>query len=283
MTTLAPFLDLYIKSRKDLAPGSVANLEACANRMKKFFGDKRLDKITQGDGDEFSYWLLAEYGDNTARRTLGRAKQFFRAASRKGLCRDPLADLRGTSVRPNSQREHFVSRECVDRVLAACRTARWQLVVALARFGGLRIPSELFGLTWHDIDFQQRRITVHSPKTARHAKYSRVVPMFPELRPYLQEGWRQAELIGQGPDDPVIPPQQASTVRRGLLVILKRAGIQPWPKLFQNLRASRQTELVESYPVHTVCKWLGNSPAVALRHYLQTPAADFERACNGTE
>ena len=42
--------------------------------------------------------------------------------------------------------------------------------------------------------------------------------------------------------------------------ILRRAGLEPWPRLFHNLRASRETELVEKYPVQVVTSWLGNTP-----------------------
>src|SRR5262245_42421699 len=63
-----------------------------------------------------------------------------------------------------------------------------------------------------------------------------------------------------------------------LLRAITRAGVKPWPKLFHNLRATRQTELVAKFPIHVVCKWLGNSPTVADKHYLQVTEADFERA-----
>src|SRR6185437_14370054 len=45
-------------------------------------------------------------------------------------------------------------------------------------------------------------------------------------------------------------------------------ALQSWPRLFHNLRASRETELVESYPVQVVTSWLGNTPSAAMRHYL---------------
>jgi hypothetical protein len=32
------------------------------------------------------------------------------------------------------------------------------------------------------------------------------------------------------------------------------------------------------YPLHVVCEWIGNSPAVATKHYLKVTDADFERA-----
>ena len=60
--------------------------------------------------------------------------------------------------------------------------------------------------------------------------------------------------------------------------IVRRAGLQTWPRLFHNLRASRETELVESYPIQVVTSWLGNTPSVAMRHYLMTTDEHFETA-----
>jgi hypothetical protein len=44
------------------------------------------------------------------------------------------------------------------------------------------------------------------------------------------------------------------------------------------LRASRETELVEKYPVQVVTAWLGNTPSVAMRHYLMTTDEHFDAA-----
>ncbi|MGB7156829.1 MAG: hypothetical protein WBD40_02105 [Tepidisphaeraceae bacterium] len=49
----------------------------------------------------------------------------------------------------------------------------------------------------------------------------------------------------------------ASNLRTQFLRILDAAGVAPWPKLFQNLRSTRQTELTEEFPAHVVCAWLG--------------------------
>ena len=56
------------------------------------------------------------------------------------------------------------------------------------------------------------------------------------------------------------------------------AGLEPWPKLFQNLRLTRETELAEEYPLHVVCAWIGNSQPVAAKHYLQVTESHFEKA-----
>ena len=57
-------------------------------------------------------------------------------------------------------------------------------------------------------------------------------------------------------------------LRTPLLRVIAAAGLQPWPKLFQNLRANALTDLAEVYPIHTVCKWLGNTVVVAMNHYV---------------
>ena len=57
--------------------------------------------------------------------------------------------------------------------------------------------------------------------------------------------------------------------------IILRAGLKPWPKLFQNLRSTRQTELAETFPAHVVCAWIGNSESVARKHYLQVTDDHF--------
>jgi len=66
-----------------------------------------------------------------------------------------------------------------------------------------------------------------------------------------------------------------------LTAIVKRANLTPWPKIWHNMRASRQTELEDIFPSHVVCKWLGNSVQVARKHYLQTTDAHFEKATAG--
>ncbi len=60
--------------------------------------------------------------------------------------------------------------------------------------------------------------------------------------------------------------------------ILDRAGVDPWEKLFHNMRATRQTELAAIFPLHVVCTWLGNRAAIAGEHYLTVRDSDFAKA-----
>jgi hypothetical protein len=61
--------------------------------------------------------------------------------------------------------------------------------------------------------------------------------------------------------------------------LLRRAALKPWPRLFGAMRASRETELArDGFPIHTVTAWLGNTPRIALKHYLMVTDGDFNRA-----
>jgi integrase len=120
-------------------------------------------------------------------------------------------------------------------------------------------------------------MTVRSCKTEHHEGGAmRVVPIFPELRPYLEEA---CELNGDKSEFIIARYRDSNTnLRTRLLKIINRAGVKPWPKLFHNLRASCETDLAKVHPIKAVCDWIGNSITVAQRHYLQTTEEDFERA-----
>ena len=126
-------------------------------------------------------------------------------------------------------------------------------------------------------DFDAGRIRVPSPKTEHiEGMASRMIPMFPELRKALMEAFEHA------PEGAVFVVNhyrdKTMNLRTQFQRILKRAGLEPWPKLFHNLRSTRQTELAKRYPIHIVCAWIGNTEKVAKDHYLQITDADFAKA-----
>jgi len=279
--TLGTFIDQYIAGRTDVKPGTRTNLRQTRRQLFGFFGaDKPLGDVTPGDADQYRQDLLSRLGENTARRHCGRAKQFFRAALRKRLiAENPFGDMKACSVRANPSRFYFLTREDAEKVLNACPDAQWRVLFALSRFGGLRCPSEHLGLRWIDVDWERNRVMVRSPKTERYdGGESRQIPLFPELRPYLEEVF---ELAQPGTEYVIHRYRNSNAnLRTQLEKIIRRAGLQPWPKLFQNLRSTRETELAHSYPIHVVCAWLGNSQRVAAKHYLQVRDEDFDRAAS---
>jgi integrase len=283
--TLDAFVTSYI-DKLDVKAGTRFNLHLARRNLVEFFGaDKALKAITRGDADDWRRWLKRKYGENTVRRRCGRAKQFFRAAVRKKLIAEsPFGDMKDCKVNGNRERDHFISLSDAQKVLDACPDTQWRLLFALSRFGGLRCPSEHSALRWADVDFAKGRMTVRSPKTEHHeGKESRVVPIFPELRPFLEAAKAEA---AKGEECVVTIPSVAAFRNGGpspnlstrMQKIVARAGLTVWPKLFHNLRASRQTELAQSFPEHVVCEWIGNSQAVAREHYLRVNEADYVKA-----
>ena len=162
----------------------------------------------------------------------------------------------------------------------------WRLILALSRFGGLRVPSEIFVLKWGDVDLNKGRFLIHSPKTEHHPDgASRVCPIFPELRPYFEEA-----LLAASDGSGRVPASQhvvathrtpCGNMATQFLRFIEKAKLTPWPKLWHNLRATRQTELENQFPTHVVCKWLGNSPRVAAQHYLRVTEDHFSLATGG--
>lgn len=266
--TLGEFLDAYIKGRAKLKPNTRRNYDQAYKYLFSHFGRERLlVEISPGEADEWREALLQKLAATTVSREVKRARQFFRAALQKRLIgENPFVDL-STPAQVNTRREHFITPATIEKVIESCPDAQWRLIVTLSRYGGLRCPSEHLTLTWGDVDWEHNRFTVRSPKTEHQAGgESRVVPLFPELRPYLEAAFDEAEpgteyVITRYHD-------RNANLRTQLLRIMKRAGVKPWPKLFHNLRASRQTELTARFPLHVVCEWIGNSAPIADKHYL---------------
>lgn len=278
--TLGEWLGTYIRGRRDVKAGTATFYGHTKRNLLDFFGQNRpLGAITPGDADEFRIHLATHEGlsDNTVRRRCRMAKQFFRAAVRKQvIAENPFGDIKAAD-RPNEQRFYFITREQAEAVLDACPDSEWRLIFALCRYGGLRCPSEVLALRWEDIDWERSRFTVHASKTEHHTDGGiRQVPIFPELYPYLYDRFEQAE-----PGETYVITRYRNTnanLRTQLARIVKRAALTPWPKLFQNMRSTRETELTQQFPVHVVCKWIGNSQLVAAKHYLQVTEEHFTQA-----
>lgn len=98
------------------------------------------------------------------------------------LPKNPFQKLRARAIAAN--RDRFVSAEEAERVLAELPDARWRVLFALARFGGLRVPSETHALTWDNIDWERHRMSVYASKAHRAGKTAeeavRVVPDRPD-------------------------------------------------------------------------------------------------------
>ncbi|MCL2120582.1 MAG: site-specific integrase [Planctomycetaceae bacterium] len=285
--TLGLFITDYIKERTDWKWRTVAAFNTSKNLMLDFFGENTpIDKITADDAVAFRLELKNEYSEATVAKIIKHCRQVFNLARCRKLITDSPFETVKLGSQRNPKRRHFVTVEEYLRLLEGCTNAKQRLLISLARFGGLRCPSELCGLRWSEIDWHEKWFWVHAPKTERYeAKEKRQVPLFPELEYRFMEFF---DTLPEGCDDlifpseskvpPVITPKKSLT--SWIEKVANRAGVELWEKPFQNCRSSRATELRKTFPEYLVNQWLGHTQEVAEEHYIQSLSGDFLDAYN---
>lgn len=272
---IGEFVDKYLRGRTDYATTTRRDKQQTRDKVVEFFGaGKDLRSVTAADALGFKRWL-SENGlsPSTVAGHIKNIKTWFNEAKRRRLIDDsPFAEVvRGKMS--NSDRLEFITVETIERVIDAAPNAEWRAIIALARYGGLRVPSELLPLKWSDVDWTENTFTVTSSKTKKQGKPYRVVPLFPELRPYLEDLYDPSEIF-------VINRYRWSeaNLRTQLHRYIRKAGLTPWGKAFQNLRSSRETELENIFPTHVVTHWIGNSEKTARAHYFQVTPDHYRQA-----
>ena len=292
--TLEAWLDEFERMKSpDWKPASkVVFGHTRRNLLDCFPAETLLADVTVLDAENFERHLKTE---KLARATMAKrcsiARTVFEAARKHRLIEsNPFQDANINVVTKGNSKKHvFVDRQDIQKILDSCPHTEWRLLIGLARYGGLRVPSEALSLKWEHINWERGEMLVPSPKTEHHEGHeSRLVPLFAELRPLLLEASEQAEdgavwvinrlrsRVKEGGTD-----WQAVNLRTQFQKIIKRAGLKPWVRLWVNLRSTRDTELSDEFPSHVVNKWLGHSERVANEHYRQTTRDHFERAING--
>jgi integrase len=169
------------------------------------------------------------------------------------------------------------------KLLEACPNQEWRTIIALARIGGLRCPSELKRLRWSDVNWAENRFVVRSPKTERHAEHrERIVPLFPELRVELDRLFFAAETEGS---EFVIESYQKTswTMSEPFQKIADRAGIGTIKRPFDNMRMSRSNEVRTRWGESKERLWIGHSSNVMRKHYLVLSDEEFSDAAGVKE
>lgn len=285
---LGAFLDSYLNRRSDVKSSTALIYNHVVNNLKTYFGeDKLLRDISPANSLDFQRWLKGSpnlrsgvngLSDSTVKRRCGITRQFFNdAVDRKLIPSNPFNHKQiKVTASSNTSRQYFVTEEESASVMAACPDHEWRLIFALARWGGLRCPSEILPLTWDCVDWEQYKLKVFSPKTEHYpGMESRIIPLFPQLVEPLQTA---IELADKRSPHIITMYRNHKNYSVPMSRIIKKAGLKPWPKVLQNLRSTRQTELTEQFPIQCVCDWIGNSQAVAKEHYLQIREQHFEEA-----
>ncbi len=237
---------------------------------------KAIRSITPADAADWRRFLK-ELGlsEATIKSHSGNAKTIMaQAVRRKVLDESPFTELKSGPT--PSRYTRYITPDEIERVIDACPNAEWRLLFGLARYAGLRIPSESHILTWADVDFDRGRLTVRSPKTEHHAGHEqRIVPITPKLMTLLHDRF---EAMPEG-DIPLVTIGGKGAVIRRVRRIWARAGVEPWSRLWQTLRSSCEKEWAMTFPQYAVSKWIGHSITISGRHYANAvPNELFDKA-----
>ena len=275
--TLAAFLAAYKAERIDAKPNTIKSWNTSINLMVSFFGDVPLRTITHEQTALYRAYLVKKhYSTAYVSKLIKTARMFLNTAKKRKLVDDnPFQDVE-TGSQVNKEREYYVTQEDTDHLINACSNAKDRLKIAIGRYAGLRIPSELVGLRWSEVNWENGRFTVHSPKTERKGQAKRIVPIFTKLYPYLTDAWAAAT---EG-EDRIFPEiHDKKSMGSWIKKLAARACVVLWEKPFQNMRSSCATDLLdEGHPDHVCNAWMGHTKKVADGHYRQVTEAHFEKA-----
>jgi len=307
--TLGEMIPLVIKEKSvDSKSATVEIFRQAEKCLYEYFDiNQSVDSITETDAREFKKWLATKGSlktssplkPTTVAKRMQHVSSFFHKMKEDGdIPRNPFRKL-AKKATVDKTRNRYIDEKTILTVMEYAPDAEWRLIIALWRFAGLRAVSEVLTLKWEDILWDQKRIVVHSPKTEQHeGKDVRVIPFFPHLEECLTEAFEQAEegaiyvvekhapVYLRGKKERVYVSRQGN-IGTSFRKIILRAGIAPWDKLIQNLRASFETDLLNGkygkFGLHTIAAWLGHSVKVMLEHYGRFQQSDFDQIAEACE
>jgi integrase len=185
--------------------------------LKETFGDKEPKEIIQLEIDRLRVGLLKKKSPQTCKHILALLKRVIKFGSDRGLCA-PL----GFAIklpRVDNKKTEFLTPEEVERLLEAIRNDKHPQagnIMLVALYTGMR-RSEILGLQWRDVDFQNGFINIAVSKGGRAQK----IP--------LNDGARQVfESIEKGKGGYVFPGNlgdKRSNINRAINVIKTAAGL----------------------------------------------------------
>lgn len=254
-----------------------------------FGPDRRLDRITRRDAADWRAAITKQTytrdaagkrkrtrSESTIRKHIRAAKVIFATAVRcEAIAANPFEAEAGAPIQTDRD-WHYLTPAVLQDVLSACPSQPWRSLFCLCRLAGLRL-GEALRLTWQDVDHAKGIITVRHEGDQTTKRRRRSVPMTPDLAAELVRALEAAE-EGQAR----VCPLPRLNLYRQAESIVKRAGYEPWAKMFHTLRKNCESDWLAKYPVMAVCDWFGHNPSVAAKHY-HKPGEDLIAQVTGQQ
>ena len=306
----------YLRTAPRLSEASITSHQMSLRYLVEHFGDGRdMNTITLADASTFIDRLAAgqlqaarrtsqqyDLSPQTVRLHIRNLKAIYGWAITFELVKsNPFAKFDGSS-RPGDEKHYITLGEFRQMYGAVPRlgwpTAKvdgWQLFLALLRLAGLRreaartLPWSGYATDsdgkrhWIGVDWDRHRIcVVGNCKGSRRSLRYREVPVRPLLFRILRKAYESSPARFQHPQscrsDSICGVAPHNLTRLGKSIVAK-AGLKPWPKLYQAMRSSCENDhKMRGVAEATYSAWLGHSPTVSRRHYTSPTDSEFAAA-----
>ncbi len=276
---LGDLIDHYLAEQKHFSTITRANFKQVRNWAVEYFGAKCVvASITPAKFVSWMTWMVhADEGEtrktlstSSAKKHAKRLRQVLSYGVKARLLNENVADGIKIGDETNDERKYYVDRAMATTVIEHCPTMEWKLLFALARYCGLRIPTEIHVLKWSDVLWDQNRLRIDSKKTGM-----RYCPIFEPALNLLRQAF---DLAPEGAIYIFPNRNTESNLRTHMHRIIKSSGFVPWPKVFVNLRSSCRTDLEDNFRETVINAWIGHSTKVGQKHYSQVRPSDWEDA-----
>lgn len=277
--TLRDYSEIFLAQYKpDNKPSAKASLRHIVNRyLLEAFGDCRLDEILQGDIDRFAGAELARKAAvKSVNNRLAALSSLLKYAAENNVI--PMPNLR-LKLKGTSPEIEAVPMADVDRMLKACKDARYRAAILLAAEAGLR-SGEILGLQWGDIKdgtitirraLDKNTAQVIAPK---HNK-KRTVPVSPRLAQELEKMPRLGLWVVGRKDGEFLRYEGFNEALRNVYTAAK---VNKPSKPIHCLRHTFGSESAKrGMPLSVLAKLMGHADIKTTMRYVQVDEEQMER------
>ncbi len=170
------------------AKNTIKWTQLAIKHLEDFNTPHKLSDVTPALVQGVKEFMINEgYGKHNINRCMQALKAIMHLAEKWDLIPEQRWKIIGKLKTPKG-RVVFHTDEEINKLLAACPSLGWQLVVLLGADAGLR-RGEIAQLRWQDVDFEHNQIYVAPDKTVNY----RYVPMTPTLRGALTKAKENAK------------------------------------------------------------------------------------------
>lgn len=276
-TFLKYYQDWYNTYKKNNVSTATAHFYSyCINIINEYFGNAKLESITRRQYQLF----INQFGDKHSKPTVSKVNSYLKTCVKSALAdgiihKDFTANTQLVWNNDNVKKVQHLNIEELNQLIKALKenltpyyTTRYMILTAI--YTGMRL-SEIAALTWDDIDFNFKTISINKSwdylsgtpdkpfKPTKTKSSNRIIHVNDELLDLLKQlKANDGELVFMNPTYHRMPG--SSSANRTLRTFLKKCDIDKLNFHFHSLRHSHVAYLLaKGVSLYAISKRLGHS------------------------